>query len=337
LGDEERQLEKSLEEFRQQHPQTFNGTDSESNAAQEAMAKAADSLENRALDAPNAAQQAGENLEKLSQAMTAHSAAQQLANAYKLKQMLDQEIINFSQYAESTNNISNSDLQQNARAARETINQLKHVAEQEPTRDAFGDPLRDALSGTNKVDLDAKLGQLEMGSGEGAARKEQANQARDGLGKVSKAFAASEPGTTQLAQKSDALKAGEQGSFAMGMAELDSLIKQLEKPEQIPPEAQNKQGREALYNLQLGLRDQYGNNDHGNDILLSFEQMLQTNVLNAEDLKKLMDKLQHFSVETSDRLAKKEDEPEVTNIDPTRLPPAYRGRIQKYFQKLSEK
>ena len=55
------------------------------------------------------------------------------------------------------------------------------------------------------------------------------------------------------------------------------------------------------------------------------------------DLKKLMDELQHFSVETADHLAKKEDKPEVTNIDPTRLPPAYRGRIQKYFQKLSEK
>ena len=28
---------------------------------------------------------------------------------------------------------------------------------------------------------------------------------------------------------------------------------------------------------------------------------------------------------------------ELSNIDPARLPPAYRGRIQKYFQKLSEK
>jgi hypothetical protein len=50
-----------------------------------------------------------------------------------------------------------------------------------------------------------------------------------------------------------------------------------------------------------------------------------------------LDQLQHFSVETADHLAKREDKPEVTNIDPSRLPPAYRGRIQKYFQKLSEK
>jgi hypothetical protein len=65
--------------------------------------------------------------------------------------------------------------------------------------------------------------------------------------------------------------------------------------------------------------------------------MLKTNVLDVDDLKKLMDQLQHFSVETADHLAKKEERPDITNIDPTRLPPAYRGRIQKYFQKLSEK
>jgi hypothetical protein len=66
--------------------------------------------------------------------------------------------------------------------------------------------------------------------------------------------------------------------------------------------------------------------------------MLKTETpIEVADLKKLMDELQHFSVETSDKLAKKDDKPEVTNIDPTRLPPAYRGRIQKYFQKLSER
>jgi hypothetical protein len=337
LADEERQLEKSLEEFRRQHPQAFNGTDSESQSAQEAMFMAADSLAKKSADAGKAAQQASEGLEKLGQAMTAHSATQQLADAYKMKQMLDQQIKTFGQYAEGTNNIPNSEMQKTAGAARETINQLKRVAEQEPTRDAFGDPLRDALSGTNKVDLDAKLNQLQMASGDPLTKRDQAGQARDGLSKVSKAFGASEPGAMQMAQKSDTLKSGEQNNFALGMGELESLIKQLEKSNQIPREDQNKQGQEALYNLQRGLQEQYGNNDRGNQILLSLKQMFQTNALDVDDLKKLMDQLQHFSVETSDRLAKKEDKPDITNIDPTRLPPAYRGRIQKYFQKLSEK
>ena len=60
-------------------------------------------------------------------------------------------------------------------------------------------------------------------------------------------------------------------------------------------------------------------------------------LLDADDLKGLINELQHFSVETADQMSRREDKPEVTNIDPTKLPPAYRGRITKYFQRLSEK
>lgn len=338
LAAEERQLENSLESFRQQHPQAFKGTQSESQAAQDALSKAADSLQNRSTESAEATQRAGEDLEKLEQAMSSHSATQQLADAYKMKQMLDQQIQTLDQYAQGTNKISEPDLQKTAGAAQETINQLKRVAEQEPTRDAFGDPLRNALSGTNKVDLDAKLNQLQMDSSDRSAKQQQAGQARDGLSNVSKAFAASEPRGTQMAKNSDPLKPGEQDNFGLGMAELDSLIKQLEKTQKIPGEDQAKQAQEALYNLQLGLRSQYGGgNERGEQVLLTMEHVLNTNALDVVDLKKLMDQLQHFSVETTDRLAKKDDKPDVTNIDPTRLPPAYRGRIQKYFQKLSEK
>ena len=93
-----------------------------------------------------------------------------------------------------------------------------------------------------------------------------------------------------------------------------------------------------MFNLRTSLRDLYGNNERATRILTQLEETLKPEApVDVELLKKLMTELQHFSVETSDRLARKEDKPEVTNIDPARLPPAYRGRIQKYFQKLSEK
>src|SRR6185503_11772873 len=147
----------------------------------------------------------------------------------------------------------------------------------------------------------------------------------------------SEPKTIQAAQQTDSLKPSGQDSFSQGMANLESLLKQAEREHPISRQDQAKQGKEALFNLQTGLRSQYGDNERGNQILLHLDQMLKAETpLEVADLKKLMDELQHFSVETSDRLARK-DIPDVTNIDPTRLPPAYRGRIQKYFQKLSEK
>jgi hypothetical protein len=86
------------------------------------------------------------------------------------------------------------------------------------------------------------------------------------------------------------------------------------------------------------MRALYGDNERGTRILLKLDQMLKDEKpLDADDLKSLISELQHFSVETTDQMSKREDKPEVTNIDPTRLPPAYRGRITKYFQRLSEK
>jgi len=184
--------------------------------------------------------------------------------------------------------------------------------------------------------LDAKLNQVQQAQDE-AARQQRAAEAKEALSRVSWAFSDSQPKALQMAQKSDSLKPAEQESFNLGMAELDSLIKQLEGHRQLSTQDQAKQGQEALFNLQTGLRSRFGDNYRGNQILLQFQQALKEQALEAGNLKRLMDELQHFSVETADQLAQKEEKPDVTNIDPTRLPPAYRGRIQKYFQRLSEK
>jgi hypothetical protein len=104
------------------------------------------------------------------------------------------------------------------------------------------------------------------------------------------------------------------------------------------PEKQGKQGREALGNLKSGMRALYGDSERGTKILAELDRRLKAEKpLDGDGLRKLISELQHFSVETADQMSKREDKPEVTNIDPSRLPPAYRGRIQKYFERLSEK
>jgi hypothetical protein len=267
--------------------------------------------------------------------MKSSSAEQQLADAYKLKQMLEQQIQTFGQCSKPGGNVSASDAQRTAGEARDTVNQLKKIVEQEQTRDAFGPPLHEALSGQNKVDVDAKLNQVQQAQDE-PGRQQAAGEAKQALSKISKAFNDSQPKDLQMAQKNDSLKPSEQDSLGQGMAELESLLKQLENSRPVTPQDQAKEGRQALANLQSGMRSRFGDNDRGNQILLHLQQALKEEALDIGNLKKLMDELQHFSVETAD-LAKKDDKPELTNIDPTRLPPAYRGRIQKYFQKLSEK
>jgi hypothetical protein len=271
--------------------------------------------------------------------MKSDTTGQQLADAYKLKQMLDKQIQTFAKCANpgGGGQVAAAEADRTASEARETLNQLKKVAEQEPTRDAFGPPLRTALNGPNKVELDSKLARVQLAQDE-PTRQQRAGEAKDALSKVSKAFEESEPKAMQMAQKTDSLKPGGQDGFNQGMSELEGLLKQLEDNRHMTPENQGKQGREALGNLQDGVRELYGNTERGAQILLKLDQILKSEKpLNADDLRSLISELQHFSVETADQMSRREDKPEVTNIDPTRLPPAYRGRITKYFQRLSEK
>ncbi len=69
LGDQERQLQQSLADFEQLHPRAFKGTQAEAQQAQDAMAKAAESLQRKRTDARAPTQQATQQLEKLSEAM----------------------------------------------------------------------------------------------------------------------------------------------------------------------------------------------------------------------------------------------------------------------------
>src|SRR5438093_11786973 len=116
----------------------------------------------------------------------------QLADAYKLTTMLDHQIHTFGKCSNPEANVSDADLQKTAEEARNTINQLKKIAEEEPTRDAFGQPLREALSGEKKVDLDARLSRVQQAQND-ADKQQRAGEAKEGLSKVSQEFTASEP------------------------------------------------------------------------------------------------------------------------------------------------
>jgi hypothetical protein len=337
LGRQEVQLEKSLSDFQEQHPQVFRDVKEATRATHAAMAKAAESMEKRSSDAGSAAREASEQLEKLGQTMDERDAQQQVSNAYRLKQMLDKQANTFDQNARQPDSVPNDTLNQTARQARQTADQLRRTAEQDSGRQAFGQSLRDVLSGQSRSNLDGALQRVQQAAST-AERQQASGQARDELARVSKAFSSSQPKSLQSAQEKDASGTAGEDSFKQGMTELESLLKELEKGRPPSEENQGKQGRQALYDLQAGMRGRDGDPRQSDQILKRLDQMLKAKTpLEAEGLKKLLDELQRFSVETSDALEKRNETNRVANIDPARLPPTYRGRIQKYFQRLSER
>jgi hypothetical protein len=334
LAAEQKTLQSNLEQFQKQNPGAFREAQKEFSQATNSMQKTVDSLlKNNSLARTNS-QQAVQNLEKLQSAMQRKSAEQQLADAHKLKQMLDRQVQTMEQCQNSGDGLSPEVMQSAATQAQQTVQELKKAAEQNPTRDQFGEELRQALANTNVANINQQLSNLRQAQTP-EQRKEAAGEAGKELSKVSDAFDKSLPEALKLAQKTDALKPDADQGLERGLAQLESLIKQLERQNN---KDQGKQGQEALFNLQNGMREQYGSNERGNQIMVRVEKALKaTEGPDVANLRKLLDELQKFSIEMKSQVAKKEEKVEVTNIDPASLPPAYRGRIQKYFQKLSEK
>jgi hypothetical protein len=338
FAEEERQIQNGLEQFRQQHPQVFKPAQGEADAAKQSMQQAAQSLERKDSGAGKQVRQAAEKMEQLAGALREKSAERSLADAYKLRQMLERQIEKFGQCQNpgAGGGPSGAEVKQAVGDTRQALKELKNLAEQSPTKEAFGPELRESLNQGNQMALNWSLGELEQAA-TAEARKQPAGEAKEGLQKVTKAFERSEPKSLQAAEKAG--RSGPEESFERGLAELGSLIKQIEKKVPLSRQDQARLGREALQNLQCGLPGKGGSNERGEQILLELEKELKQGEkpVDVEILKSVLDTLQAFSVEVVSKKDANLEKSQMTDVDPSRLPPAYRGRIQKYFQKLSEK
>ncbi len=170
----------------------------------------------------NSAGEAQRGMESRHEAGAARSASQQLAEAYRLKQRLDNEARTLGQGAKTNSDVSQEALAGTAEQARHTLQDLKQLAEQEPTRDAFGQPLRDALDDSRLAGLTRQLDDVRQPQAP-AKRRRRAEQAARSLSAVSDAFEQSEPEPFQKAQLADALQTAPRGSLKRGLAELQGL------------------------------------------------------------------------------------------------------------------
>lgn len=339
----EQAIAKSLQEFREQHPQVFKPVRPEGDQAQQSLNQAADALARKEPQAAQQMKKATENLEKLAEAMKDKSADQQLADAYKLKEMLDQQIQKMGQCQNPGSSgqgaPSAAEMKQVASEARQTLQQLKSAAEQSPLNEEFGPELGESLSDASMSKMNRPLGELQQAASQ-EQRQMAAGEAKQGMENVSKAFEKSQPQSMQAAKRAG--KQGQQGDaqseFERGLAQLESLIKQAKSNRPISKQDQAKLGQEALANLQSGMKEKGGSNERGNQMLTLLDKELKKGEepVDVEILKSVMDALRAFSVELASKKGL-EDKPEMTGLDPSRLPPAYRGRIETYFKKLSEK
>ena len=335
LAETQRQLNRSLKEFVKDNPQSFSRCEEQRSSAQSAMLRAAESLETTSQTTRQDLRQAGDELQKLDDSLEQQQKNDRLAEAHELRRMLDQQIRALGQCQQ--HGASAGACLQLAQQAKSTTEQLKQMAEQEPTSQDFGPQLRAALSGENKRQLDAMGDRLSQANNldEG---KQAAGELRKGLEAVREAFDASLPGMLAQQPNREELGASGQEAISRGMRQLESAARSQASGQPMPSQLQSRLGGEALANLEAGLPAVYGSNERSRQIIIELKRDLEDPAvpLDTKMVRELLRQIDELRREVANDFDQQADQAPTVHIDPSRFPPEYRSSIEKYFERLSK-
>ena len=327
LAEQQRNLQRQLEQLRREDPQSFATCQQPCASASSAMGQAAESLRTGKPDSQSLAGRAAQELQKLDDALEREQQAGRLAEAHQLKRMLDQQIEQL-QKAE-TDAAAPEQLDRAAQRSQSLTGQLKQMAEEQPTAQQFSEPLRQALSDEKKQQIDQAC--AGVCQGQGAAKGKAAGSLRQRLEEVSRAFDASVPGRRGQGERESLTQEGPP-AIEEGLRRLESLAR---RAAQSRP-GDLRLGQEALESFQAGLESTYGYNERTQETLRELEEEVKQGErpIDIQLVRELLRGIQQVGRESV--TAAKPDEAQKTQIDPARLPPAYRKSIERYYQKLSE-
>jgi hypothetical protein len=334
LSREQEQVRRDVEEFRSAHPRVFKGAEKEAAEAEAAMRKAAEAMAGGEPGAAAAAGEGREKVDRLRKAVDRRAEGRELAQAYRLREMLDARSREIEEVEKAPGELSDQDVASRAQRARDTTRELKELVEDSSAGEAFGAPLREALGDGPQAARERALEALGRPQPPGD-RQRAAAQGKASLKGLAEAFDRSAPDVVKEVRARDALALQGEESLNRGLQQLRGLA-DVDRARPRSPEDDGKQRREALANLRRGAEDLYGKDQRMARLLLRAQQDLEDQKIDGPKLKKLVDEIERFRVETTDARLHKPDDPSLRHLDPARLPAAYRDRIQRYFEKLSE-
>lgn len=337
LAERQDKLEKSFEEYTKQNPLSFCDNPSECSGAQSAMQAAGRSLKLGAKEARQQAGAAGDQLQQLDDALERRQRQDDLADAYRLKRMLDELISELQQFEQNPAAFSSARCQQAGAQSKSLTDQLQRLAETDALKETFGPELDGTLSDENKQQLDSQsegLGQAKT------ARQAQAasQQLRQGLEKVAAAFPGAKPGRQPGDQPGDSLRTAGQQAIAQGLRQLESAAKRRADSRPAGQQAASRLQQSAMENLAAGVIGQYGYNERTRQFLLEMKDRVTEPDfrIDGQEMETLLREIQRLRREVAI-----DDEPgkrdmELIDVDPSRFPADYRKSIQNYFESLSE-
>jgi hypothetical protein len=341
----ETNLKNQVEKLMQDNPDLFRAADTEKGKLNSDMSQAIEKLTGSdSYQGKHFLTQAAGDMSDLQKAVEKNHQLQQLAEAYKLKKVIDQNIQQLGQEKDKPGSLSPQDIKNLSDSAQRSTGTLQELANQ-PGHDGFGPELGHSLSPENQQALQKALDQLGQ-STPGPASQGAASTAQGNLSQVSKAFEQSQPDVTrQMNGQAQGQGPGQRNGQGQGppgldldqaMQELQGLILAQQKAQPPSKEDQSKEEGEILGDLEENLsKDKMPEAEALLAQVKDAEQKKKDLPLNTDELKKLLDKVETVSSEANDPNKPPPPGSEITVIDASKFPASYRDRIRTYYEQLS--
>jgi hypothetical protein len=331
----ERDLKDKVDRLMQDNPDLFRAADAEKAALEHDMSRAIDNLSSPdGYESQHYLNHAADDMNDLEKAVQKNHQLQQIAEAYKLKKIVDQNIQQLGQEKDKPGSLSPQDIKDLTNAAEHSTGTLKDIANS-PGGASFGPELGQSLSAENQQALQQALAQLAQAQ-PGPASQGAAGAAQGNLAKVSQAFEQSQGTLTKQIKGQDQLQTPPEDALNQAAQQLQGLL--LAQQGKQPPSGadQNKELGDIVGEIEESLsKDKTA---QGADILLQAHNLQKAKdgkPVDPIELKKLLDQIQTMSAEANDQNKDKPQDAPITVIDSSKFPANYRDRIRTYYEQLS--
>jgi hypothetical protein len=332
---EQMQIKSDLGDMMSKNPDLFHGAEQQQSAVRQNMMQSILSLSSG--DAPaarTALAQTAASLQELEQRVGQQHQAQQVAAAYQLKKIIDQNAQQLGQEQAKPGSLSPQEVHDLADSARGSTQTLKDIVDGDRSG-VFGPQLGQSLSAANQQALNNALAEFRAAPA-GAGRSSAGGEAQKDLQNVGQAFEQSQPALTNQIRHQDALQPAPADALDQAEQDLQSMILGIDGH---GGDAQ-KAGAQILDELRAGMSEKGKVGGIVQDQLLAdADKLLKIKAPGEGDsaaLKKLLTEIQSFRTEVNDPAQAKPPELNTTQIDPTKFPPSYRDRLRAYFEQLSQ-
>ncbi len=164
----------------------------ETQAARQALRQANEELRGASLNATMQVSEAVRALRELASAHQSRAENDRLRDAFRLKRLMDEQAEALRELANSTAEKPREQLESEAKATKDVVEQLRQLSSQSPLENDFDKTLRDLLQGQTPQKLDQQCQGICNG-GSASERGQAASSAAKTLQSLSKAFEQSQP------------------------------------------------------------------------------------------------------------------------------------------------